>query len=151
MSITVESSAVSDFWRWSSSTKTILHSPPIKDDAAKDKTYHCFFKALEQFAGDPDTAKEICEVSNTLTKERRVSNNYVIDNSFGVKQIQDMLYILMVADTNTLELLRESVGIPLSINRNKSDSRYTIKGYFRPDFVCKIKEPLSLKERKKPA
>ncbi|RIB29807.1 hypothetical protein C2G38_2154478 [Gigaspora rosea] len=57
----------------------------------------------------------------------------------------------MVADTNTLELLRESVGIPLSINRNKSDSRYTIKGYFRPDFVCKIKEPLSLKERKKPA
>ncbi|KAF0529552.1 crinkler family protein [Gigaspora margarita] len=51
--------------------------------------------------------------------------------------------------TNTLELFKESVGIPLSIDRNKSDSGYTAKGYFRPDFVCKIKEALIFKGEEK--
>ncbi|CAG8749085.1 2360_t:CDS:2, partial [Gigaspora margarita] len=188
--------------------------------AVKDKAYHCFYKALERFAGDPDTAKEICDMSNTLIKERRadkitskicrdllkpfepvprkvedlkvlinaplacklpVSANiherriqkftyldatdrdcqlashisYILGEAIPWRfkedsKSEDMLHMpLDLLITNTLELFKESVGIPLSIDRNKSDSGYTTKGYFRPDFVCRIKEALIFKGEEK--
>ncbi|KAF0469046.1 hypothetical protein F8M41_025661 [Gigaspora margarita] len=92
MSITVESSAVSrllvmelfyenyfvfiTYKRWTLPHYIATIHKNYKDTTI-DKAYHCFFKTLEQFADDLDTAKEICEVSNALIKKRRMSNNYV--------------------------------------------------------------------------
>ncbi|CAG8795673.1 35283_t:CDS:2, partial [Gigaspora margarita] len=50
-----------------------------------DKAYHRFYKALGRFAGDPNTAKEVCDVSNALIKGRRVSKNCGIDDGFGIR------------------------------------------------------------------
>ncbi|CAG8692660.1 31198_t:CDS:2 [Gigaspora margarita] len=43
----------------------------------------------------------------------------------------------------------ECNGIPLDIDRNKSDLGSTTKGYSRPDFVCRIKNAFILKREGK--
>ncbi|CAG8641224.1 27147_t:CDS:2, partial [Dentiscutata erythropus] len=44
-----------------------------------------------------------------------------------------------------LEMFRECLGIPLDINRNRSDVELTTKGYYRPDLICRLKRAVVLK------
>ncbi|CAG8595352.1 23836_t:CDS:2 [Gigaspora margarita] len=100
---------------------------------------------------DPNTAKEVCDVANSLIKGRRVSSNKVADKLWCgaevLSKVTNMLEKRRKNDTGTADVS------PKRIKRKAEDLKVLINVlltcYFCPDFVCKIKEALIFKEKEK--
>jgi len=51
--------------------------------------------------------------------------------------------------TSVIESFKEHLGLEINVDRNRSDFGSTTKGYYRPDFLCRMKNVLLFKGEEK--